>query len=203
MIPNLFRTAITCRWGKFIGDALLNSQDAVSFAPTLSPQANMSLLMGTNNQISAGNQQVFPTINPIDAIGWADASGRIGLCVVAAVREEGLLAAQTTTVAPNGAGTFTGDLTVPDGHTWVLKGLDYFYGGVQTITSVNVQVRNVTNLNQAIWQKITPVVNVDEIYLFPQSLTLVAGQKIRLTQVNSAWTSGTGNLSILYQESDA
>jgi hypothetical protein len=200
-MTNMFRTAITCRWGKFIGDALLNSADALNFAPVLSPECKMSLLMGTNNQISATNQQVFPTVNPIDAINWADDSG---LCTVSAIREEGYLKLKIVTNTHSGAGAVTNTAVVPAGKKWTIKQLTYYYSPTQTISSYDVSLLNdLGTIQMFLWTAASPVVSVAYYYYAQTPITLTAGWTIKFTTTASAWTSESNYLQILYQESDA
>jgi len=199
-----FNTAITCRWGKFIGDALLNQGDASQYTPMLSDNVNPTILLGVNNQISSSNQQVFPTVNPIDAINWADDSGRVGICTVSAVREEGQLASFTGTTTHAGAGGLTNTNTVPAGKKWTIKQVNYYYSGVQTVTSYDVTIYNPSNAETPyLMTGLTPTVNTLYTYKAEVPLTLTAGWRLRMTTTVSAWTSGTHYMQVIYQESDA
>jgi hypothetical protein len=204
MADNLFRTAITCRWGKFIGDALLNSIDAVNFTPSLSPVANMALVVGTNNQISTSNQQVFPTVNPIDAINWADSSGRVGLCTVSAIREEGTPIIDQKTVSVNAVNSFSVTYTVPAGKKWTLKSICMAGSGGTGITqgSCSVAIYNPAGVyipmvydTTTTWTNQTHF-NATTTLVLQEGWYIIAG-----VAATAETTAGTFTVQLLYQES--
>jgi hypothetical protein len=205
-MTNNFRTAITCRWGKFIGDALLNPQDAGNFQPELSPTANMSLVVGVNNQISSTNQQVFPTVNPVDAINWADTSGRVGLCTVSAIREEGVLKTFYSSVTIDNVAVFNTTLTPATGKKWVLKSINMIASFTGTVGYFETLITPVINNGGGadIYFSSSITAGTKYNYQPPQVITMQAGDVLALyMNITAKTVNGTGTLLVMVQESDA
>lgn len=202
---NLFKTAITCRWGKFIGDALLDSASSLDFQPTLESNAKMSLLLGVNNQISASNQQVFPTVNPIDAVNWADQSGRIGLCTVSAIRDEGILLMSQQSITVTGVANFTATFTVPEGKRWIIKEITAVgVGGTGCTGQYGMYYTDLATHSLTIAQSAAGVWATLLAYTPSIMLSLPAGWVITVQDVGATWTTnGSFVATVLYQECDA
>jgi len=109
-----------------------------------------------------------------------------------------IIQSEPTTFA--GVGTSTIDITVPAGKKWILKIQGTSVGTfIGTLTSTAIKIYyDAANIITAA----TGTTSTAVFVLYPQMITLNAGQKVRFEITNSAYTSGQLNCNVGYQEVD-
>jgi hypothetical protein len=190
-----FKSAITSRWGKFLGDSLLDPSQSSRFAPVMSPVVNLNITGGLNNQLDNNSQSVFPNVSPVDAINWADNTGRIGLATVSAIREEGVLNNVQRTGILGGTGTRLRDYTVPSGKKWVLKAVAHEC--TATTSAIEIDILDTAGITIPVGKGLAATYSNFNF----NSITLPAGWTVRFAFTASI--DGATNTEVLYMESNA
>lgn len=114
--------------------------------------------------------------------------------------EQGILKISTTTLNPPSVSTNETTITVPSGKKWILKTAQHTSGSlVATVGQVETAI--VVGGSACDFQLSNS--NSKIITNFSQQVVLLEGQSVRFRTQLTAYTSGTVNYNLLYQELDA
>ena len=114
------------------------------------------------------------------------------------VTELGILSSKGDTRASS-TGASSHDFTVPAGKKWVLKGTSAT-ASATFATDVQIFASGGDAINVRVHTAESFTANKYDTFIFPQGVTLVAGEKVRISLTA---TSATGAAALLYQEMNA